>query len=224
MFIKNIPNLVTISNLGFGCMGLVFLIQEKDLLMASYCIYFAMLCDFMDGFLARLLKAQSAFGKQLDSLADMVSFGLLPSIQLYWMLVLADAPSPMQYIAFSTAIFSAIRLAKFNVDDRQSDVFLGIPTPFNALLISTLPFILRDRHTGLDWPLLAGITLFTSLMLIIEIPFFSLKIKKERIQNIIPLLFLFISLISAFFLGWIAAPLIYGLYILIGIGRLFWKF
>ena len=135
-FRKILPNLFTSLNLLSGCIGIVFISSGK----LEYALYFVLtgvFFDFLDGFSARLLKVSSPIGKELDSLADMVTFGVLPSFVIYELLnPLTDGWMP--YTSFLIAIFSALRLAKFNVDTRQREVFIGLPTPANAVFISGL--------------------------------------------------------------------------------------
>ncbi|OZA56958.1 MAG: CDP-diacylglycerol--serine O-phosphatidyltransferase, partial [Sphingobacteriales bacterium 39-40-5] len=139
---KHIPNSVTCLNLFSGCLGIVFAFQG-NLIWASYAIVIAAVFDFFDGMLARLLKAYSDIGKELDSLADMVSFGVLPSVIIYQLFALSPqidfGADWLSFSAFIIAVFSALRLAKFNIDTRQSENFIGLPTPANALLIASFP-------------------------------------------------------------------------------------
>ena len=140
--LRHLPNAMTCGHLLCGCVGIVR-VFEHDLITASYLIFLAALLDFGDGFVARLLKASSAMGKELDSLADMVTFGVLPAFMLFSLIGQEiDNQSVLPYSAFSIAVFSALRLAKFNIDPRQTDSFIGLPTPANALVVASLPLIL----------------------------------------------------------------------------------
>ncbi|TND01791.1 MAG: phosphatidylserine synthase [Bacteroidetes bacterium] len=151
MKLFTIPNLFTLGNLFCGCLGIVFAFQG-DLVWTAYLVGIAAVLDFLDGFVARLLKSHSPIGKELDSLADMVTFGVLPGIVAYRMIQLCIARTGVEYpegvfaylpfIAFLIPLFSGLRLAKFNVDTRQSDSFIGVPTPANAILICSIPLIL----------------------------------------------------------------------------------
>ena len=135
---KHIPNILTLSNLLAGCIGLVYAFNG-NLVYASYAIWIAAIFDFLDGFSARMLKVSSPIGKELDSLADMVTFGVLPSVILFQMI----GNQPYEYLsygAFILALFSALRLAKFNVDTEQTTTFIGMPTPAAAFFVSGLPF------------------------------------------------------------------------------------
>lgn len=184
MIRRNIPNALTCGNLLCGCIGVVEAFHN-NLLLSCVLIGIALIFDFLDGFLARLLKVTSPIGRDLDSLADMVTFGLLPAIILY-QLLMQSIPDLLgiwkAYPAFIIAIFSAIRLAKFNNDPRQSDSFIGVPTPANAMLIASLPLIV---HTESDfWKdiiintnhllILAAVM---SYALVMELPLIALKFK-----------------------------------------------
>lgn len=152
-----IPNFLTCMNLVCGCLGLTFAINE-NLVYAAYLIGIAAIFDFLDGFAARLFNGGSELGKQLDSLADMVTFGVLPGIIMYQFLVICfkDYYVPFEkreiehvlfsFSAFLIPVFSAIRLGKFNIDERQKDFFLGLPTPANAIFIASFPLILGVQY------------------------------------------------------------------------------
>lgn len=183
---KHIPNCITCLNIVSGCIAIVMALQG-ELLYAAGWIIAAAVFDFFDGFAARLLKAYSPIGKDLDSLADIVSFGVAPGMVVFWLLKEAAPALPfgivnayIPYAAFVIPAFSGLRLAKFNNDTRQTDSFIGLPVPAHALFwasagCSALPVV----HHGEG--LFAGITIAaavcTSLLLVSEIPMFSLKIK-----------------------------------------------
>ena len=140
--LKHIPNLLTLSNLAVGAVGIISILLIPD----SSAIWFVAICcvfDFLDGFSARLLKVTSPIGKELDSLADVVSFGLLPGVLMFQKLGGINQ-LPLAWISLMLPVFAALRLAKFNVDTRQTDGFIGLPTPAMALWITTLPN-LTDR-------------------------------------------------------------------------------
>ena len=144
---KHVPNIVTSLNAACGCIG-IGLAFKGELVFASYMVGLAAILDFMDGMLARLLNAKSKFGKELDSLADLISFGVLPGFIMFSLLDMCFNESGgwvsyIPFIAFLIPVFSALRLAKFNTDHRQSDYFIGIPTPANAIFISSIPLILN---------------------------------------------------------------------------------
>ncbi|MEX0882135.1 MAG: CDP-diacylglycerol--serine O-phosphatidyltransferase, partial [Cyclobacteriaceae bacterium] len=137
---KHIPNALTCLNLLAGMIGIYYVI-ENGALYGAYFIFAAALFDFLDGFAARLLRVQSAIGKELDSLADLVTFGVLPAFILFLIIQNTTALWFLPYFAFIIGIQSALRLANFNIDEKQEDQFIGLPTPANALFISTLPFL-----------------------------------------------------------------------------------
>lgn len=148
----------------------------------AYFVLFAAGFDFLDGFVARLLKVQSDMGKELDSLADVVSFGVLPGLVLFMMTKISSAPdSWLPYLTLIVPMLSAYRLAKFNLDTRQSDRFIGVPTPANALFLSTLPYLAIQWPVIGEWlslPLvLIFIGWFFAILLISEIPLIALKFK-----------------------------------------------
>ncbi len=183
---KHIPNAITCLSLLSGCVASVMAF-EGELLWALTWIVIAAVFDFCDGFAARLLKAYSPMGKELDSLSDMVSFGVAPGIVVFWLLKEASFSLPfgamnayIPFWAFVIPLFSGLRLAKFNIDERQTTSFIGLPVPAHALLWASagyafLPFIHANE------PLFVGVTmmltLITSLLLVSEIPMFSLKVK-----------------------------------------------
>ena len=155
---------------------------EGDTATAAYFIFAAAVFDFCDGFAARLLNARSPLGLQLDSLADVVSFGAAPSAVIYSLLLhrLPDGwPAFLPFGAFLIAVFSALRLAKFNVDERQSESFIGLPTPACALLICGLPFVQNRIDGEIFFYLSAATVPVLCFLLICELPMFSLKIKKQ---------------------------------------------
>lgn len=220
---RHIPNAITCLNLFSGCVGLV-LAFENQLLLAAYAIGISAILDFFDGMTARLLKAYSEIGKELDSLADVVSFGVLPSVIIFQLFKQIPAVNPyLPYAAFLIAIFSALRLAKFNIDTRQTENFIGLPTPANALLVASLPFILVDAslmtYEVLFHPaFLLSFTIVMSLLLVSEIPLFSLKFKSWDIrQNIFRYLLLFIALILLLIFKFAAIPVIIFTYLLLSI-------
>ncbi|MDR0698548.1 MAG: CDP-diacylglycerol--serine O-phosphatidyltransferase [Tannerella sp.] len=181
--IKNsIPNILTVGNLFCGCVAIVLAING-DITTATYFIFASAILDFFDGFVARLLKAQSLLGLQLDSLADMVSFGVAPSAIVFYILsvsqihVTAEIPAFTPFLAFFIAVFSALRLAKFNIDKRQTTGFIGLPTPASTLFFCGLTYFNMFTVTGF-YVLLTLIPVFCFL-LVCELPMFSLKIKKS---------------------------------------------
>ncbi|MEQ8242301.1 CDP-diacylglycerol--serine O-phosphatidyltransferase [Fulvivirga sp.] len=211
---KHIPNLLTSSNLVCGCLGIIYCFQG-DLKLAVYLIWIAMLFDFFDGFAARLLKVSSPIGKELDSLADMVTFGVLPAI-LILQLIEQHETGPIKYIALLIAVFSALRLAKFNVDDKQQSVFIGLPTPANALFLSSLIFVFERFPAFNQLYFLVGVAVIFSLLLVAPLELFALKFKNYAWEgNEVRFIFLLLSLISIVFLQFLALPLIILGYILL---------
>jgi CDP-diacylglycerol--serine O-phosphatidyltransferase len=222
---QHIPNAVTCLNLFSGCLGIVFAFNG-NLVFASYAILIAAVLDFLDGMLARLLKAYSELGKQLDSLADMVSFGVLPSVIIYH-LFLSSAEitslSLISYSAFIIAVFSGLRLAKFNIDTRQSENFIGLPTPANALLIASFPFMMEENNSIFmnyimnPYSLLV-FSLIMSFLLISEIPLISLKFKTLSFsENALRYILILSSILLILLLQFAAVPIILILYILISL-------
>ena len=172
---KHIPNFITCLNLFSGCVA-SYLAFKGNYEGAFIAILLAAVFDFMDGFAARLLKAYSAMGKELDSLADMISFGLAPGAIVFSFLTDTGTNEWLPFVGFLIPVFSGLRLAKFNIDDRQSSSFLGLPVPANAifwagLIYSFSPFLMNNV-----WFLFILIALFC-FFLVSEIPMFSLKFK-----------------------------------------------
>ena len=197
----------------------------------------AAVVDFLDGFVARLLKVHSPLGKELDSLADMVSFGVVPGMILYQLLRMSYLREPSAFDTPVTAFLPALlvpcaaayRLAKFNVDTRQTYGFIGVPTPPVALLIASLPLIFYYDQFGLaalvvnKWFLYALIVL-TSFLMISNIPILSLKFKSFTIRDNWPKWTLAaVALVSAFLVHWVAIPLVFVVYVALSlaIGRRF---
>ena len=239
MKLFTIPNIMTLGNLFCGCLGIVF-IFEGNLLWASYLIFIAGILDFLDGFVARLLNQHSEIGKQLDSLADMVTFGVLPSCIIAKLIqisttqntvlsdllpsnLLSQTPLPtFAYVAFILALFSCLRLAKFNIDTRQSDSFIGVPTPANAFVVAAFPLILEFNPEYnfliLNSTFLIAYTLIMSYLLVSEIPLFALKFKSfSWVSNQIKYIFLILSVILLVVLQFVAIPLIIFLYIILSV-------
>lgn len=219
---KHIPNTLTCCNLLMGCFGIVFSFKD-ELAWAAYAIFIAAIFDFFDGMFARWLKAYSEIGKQLDSLADMVSFGVLPAFIVYQLFLKANSGSWLPYLALFIAVFSALRLAKFNVDERQSENFIGLPTPANALFIASLPLILQSGHAVftpiiLNPLFLSGLCMVMSFLLVCELPLISLKFKDVSWQNNLYRYILIIgSLVFISIFTFAAIPLILVLYITLSV-------
>jgi CDP-diacylglycerol--serine O-phosphatidyltransferase len=241
MKIKNhIPNFITLLNLFCGCLAIVAAFKF-DLIIASYLVFAGAFFDYIDGTAARILKAKSDMGKELDSLADVVTFGVVPSIIVYQLLIKNITGSVffsdynfLIYFPFIIALFSAIRLAKFNIDNRQTISFLGIPTPANAIFWASAPIIIYYNehltpstftffHSFLSDVfqnpyILLIMSLILSLLLIIEIPLFSLKFTNFKWKNnSIRYLFLAASIILILLINVAALPIIIILYIVFSI-------
>lgn len=181
-----LPNFLTLLNLLSGVLGILWVLEGQPL-YGAYFVILSATFDFFDGFAARLLKVQSELGKELDSLADVVSFGVLPGILLYSLTKSQTEASFLPYCTLIIPMLSAYRLAKFNLDTRQSDRFIGLPTPANALLLTTIPH-LADRWPELSPWLSSPITLvviawLTSLLLVVELPLIALKFKNSSLRD-----------------------------------------
>ena len=180
---KHIPNQITSLNLIFGLVGVVFALRNR-LDMAFYCMLAASVCDFLDGLAARLLGAYSDMGKELDSLCDLVSFGFLPALMLCVLMQLYRFDeSPVCWLPLALTLFSALRLAKFNVDERQTSGFLGLPTPAAALLCGALCCYcchtpLEFLSTWVSGAFIPLLTLCLCILLISEVPMFSFKMHR----------------------------------------------
>lgn len=257
---RNIPNAITCGNLLCGCLAIVKAF-EGDLVWAAYLVGIAAMLDFFDGFAARLLKATSPIGKDLDSLADMVTFGVVPGVVVFKMIMQArivsdslklNAPDSAAqaygpgtlwfgYIAFLIPIFSAIRLAKFNNDTRQTESFIGLPTPANAIFFCSLPLVLKQISVEISAnknpfamlvdiasdPVLAllhspvfllTLTVCFSLLLVAPLPLFSLKFKSFGWKgNEIRYTFLILSVTLVSFLQFKGSPLVIILYLVMSV-------
>ena len=180
MLKKHIPNTITCCNLISGCIATYFAFQG-DYRTALLFIIIGAVFDFFDGMVARLLHVSSPIGKELDSLADDITFGFAPAaiIFSYLSALTANSQWPIAFLAFIMAAFSALRLAKFNLDERQALGFIGLPTPANALFWGALIGGLHGNQIyfeGMEWYIIVGIFI-SSYLLISEIPMFALKFK-----------------------------------------------
>jgi CDP-diacylglycerol--serine O-phosphatidyltransferase len=196
-------------------------VLEDRAFPAAYFVWIAGVFDFFDGFAARILKVSSPIGKELDSLADMVSFGLLPSVVMYKLMLAAGVTGYLPYAAFSIAIFSALRLAIFNIDETQRDSFRGVPTPANALFITALPLLTTEGLVStLQIPgVLLVIVVVSSYLLVSNIELFALKFKDFTWQhNKIRFTFLILSVLLLAALQIVAIPVIILLYIALSLG------
>jgi CDP-diacylglycerol---serine O-phosphatidyltransferase len=248
---KQIPNIFTLFNLFFGCLAIVYALQldvsflyeldgrpimqsmQSSLWMASLFIAIAGIIDFLDGFLARLMKVSSEMGKQLDSLSDVVSFGVAPGIILYQVLRMAvmtgseavETSAVWTYAAFLIPCFAAWRLAKFNLDTRQQYGFRGVPTPAVGLLIASFPLILYHNYFDgainnllLSKWVLYLIILVLCYLMVADFPVLSLKFKDYSLKNnMTKIVLLLVAVAAAFALKWLAVPVVFIVYIILSL-------
>lgn len=223
-----IPNFITLLNLFSGCIAVIFALDGHMKLTALF-VFLGIFFDFFDGLLARKLNVQSALGVQLDSLADMVTSGLVPGLVLFHLLELAPQPSwknadLLPYFGLLVTLASAYRLAKFNISTNQSDAFIGLPTPANALLIISLPLILEYQNsdaintTILNPWFLIVLTLVSCYLLNAPIKLIALKFKTWSFKDNIPRYILIIlSLVLLAVFQFAGIPLIILAYIFLSI-------
>ena len=222
-----IPNLFTMLNLFSGCVALVF-VSDFRFDLAFYFVALGIFFDFFDGFFARKFGVAGPLGVQLDSLADMVTSGVVPGLVMVYLLAGNYVHAPIQgympYLGFIIALGACYRLAKFNIDTRQSDSFIGLPTPANSLFITSLPLVIAAYPNHLlaevllnQWFLL-GITFLSAYVMNAEIPLFSLKVKNFSFAKYkLQIFFLVISVLMLIFLKILAVPLIILLYVLLSV-------
>jgi len=223
---QHIPNAITCLNLFSGCIGVVWAFNNQ-LTMAGYLIILAAIFDFFDGLVARILKTSSPIGKELDSLADVVSFGFLPSVIIFQMFketaAVAYTGAWIKYMAFFIAICAALRLAKFNLDTRQSTIFIGLPTPACALFILALPHIAQSQNPIISAYvqnpiILLTLTLALSFLMVSELPLMSLKFKNlSLVDNTYRYLLMVISALLLIIFKIAAIPIIIIVYILLSL-------
>jgi CDP-diacylglycerol--serine O-phosphatidyltransferase len=246
---KNIPNLFTLLNLFFGCIAVILILQNgitvlsdaegglsismpEKIEIASLFIGLAALVDFLDGLVARIFNATSPMGKQLDSLADLVSFGVAPGMILYQLLRRSFAEQVdgldisivwlLPSLLFPCA--AAYRLARFNLDTSQQYGFKGVPTPAAGLLIASLPLISWYTHSQLveaallnKW-VLYGLIVLVAWLMVSKLPLMALKFKDYSVKGNLPkLVLLALALLSAIFLRWLAVPAVFILYIIVSL-------
>jgi CDP-diacylglycerol---serine O-phosphatidyltransferase len=214
--LKHLPNAMTCGNLLCGSVGIVLAMQGQ-LAPAAWLMIVAAVLDFGDGFAARWLNVMGPFGKELDSLADMVTFGLLPSV-LVFQLCAQQGWEMAAYAAFLIVVLSALRLAKFNIDTRQSYGFIGVPTPANGLMIASFPLMSRYQPTFDNYwqnDIVLGAIIIFSFLLVTEIPLMAFKFKSFAwADNQIKYIFLGLSVLLLLFLQFAGLPLVILLYIL----------
>lgn len=189
---RHIPNLLTLLNLLSGCIAITFAF-EGNFAVAALLIFAAAILDFLDGMAARLLNAYSPLGKELDSLADVVSFGVAPAVALFILLrdyaLFPSFTEPIRlyipYLAFLLPVFSAYRLAKFNIDERQTKNFLGLPTPASGLFWISYCFGIHTWMPTNEWlfHLTLGLLFVLSPLMVLNIPMFSLKISSLQLKG-----------------------------------------
>lgn len=198
------PNMLTLANLVAGAIAITLTLRFHAYESAFWLIIAAAVCDFFDGFAARLLKQSSPLGVQLDSLADDISFGLAPAVVMFDMYgqstsyynLSASIIEPLGYVTLIIAAFSALRLAKFNIDTTQSTEFAGLPTPANAMMLMSLAVLAEQGHVALYQEHIALISVAAALLLISPIRMFALKFKGFGIKgNELRYAFMLLSLI-----------------------------
>ena len=243
---KQIPNGFTLLNLVFGCLAVIFILQsgevrftvnDEDAILSipekiwwgSICIGIAAIIDFLDGFVARLFNASSEMGKQLDSLADLVSFGVAPGMIIYQLLRITYIQEPggldiSTWVLAPALLFpcaGAYRLARFNLDTEQQYGFKGVPIPAAGLVIASLPLILWYNYFNLNalflnkW-FLYLLTLLMSYLMVSRIPLMALKFKERGLKDNLPAVLLIgIAIILSILFQWLAVPLIFICYLLL---------
>lgn len=224
-FLRHLPNILTCLNLLSGCVGIIF-VWDGPATGAAWFVCLACVFDFFDGFAAKALKVNSPIGKELDSLADMVSFGVLPALAMFRMMDAISSSSLLPYFAFSLAVFSALRLAKFNVDERQKDSFIGLPTPANALFITSLVFLRSPWDVVISQDIfLVAITAVFSFLLVAPLELFALKFSTYIwADNKVRFLFLGISAILLGIWQMAVLPFVILFYIAVSLLKLWARF
>jgi CDP-diacylglycerol--serine O-phosphatidyltransferase len=237
---SHIPNLLTLANLFCGTIAVMYAVKGFYEMTAIF-VVIGILFDFLDGFVARILNVTCEFGKQLDSLADVVTSGVVPGLLMFVLIKTNVINGPnvemeisfgqfepkfglLPYVAFLLTIAAAYRLAKFNLDTRQSESFIGLPTPAMSLFVISLPLIYQTTDIEmvktllLDNNFLIGITIFLSILMNIEIHLFSLKFKGFSLKkNAVKYLFLVVSIAMIVLLKYMAVPLIITFYVILSL-------
>ncbi|MGC8802825.1 MAG: CDP-alcohol phosphatidyltransferase family protein [Bacteroidales bacterium] len=224
--LKHLPNVLTLLNLACGFIAIVLAFNINTLIYAPYFIFIAAGFDFADGLAARVLNAYSELGKQLDSLSDMVSFGVTPGILSYQLLQFSTAQQSAQFfilsliIASLIPIFSAYRLGKFNIDQRQHSSFLGLPTPASAIFIASLVLVVlyypatSVTRVVLNFYILSFLLLSDAVLMVVDMPMFSFKIKNLRLaDNAVQYGFLLSCLLLLILFNFKALPFLVPLYV-----------
>ncbi|QYS91336.1 CDP-alcohol phosphatidyltransferase family protein [Flavobacterium covae] len=239
MSIKSqIPNLITLLNLFSGCIAIVF-VSELQFEWAFFFVCLGIFFDFFDGFFARLFKVQSPLGLQLDSLADMVTSGVAPGYVMFQMILktigggqelnhitLENPVVLLPFLGFIISLGACFRLANFNIDTRQTDSFIGVPTPANSLFIMSLPLVIKFTDISIIVDVLQNpyilllITVLSAYVMNAEIPLFSLKIKQFTwSKNTLQILFLILSVILLLVFKYLGIPLIIIAYVLLSVAN-----
>lgn len=226
---KHIPNIITCGNLLSGCFSILFMASGMPV-KAAIMILVAGIFDFLDGLAARALNAHSPIGPDLDSLSDMVSFGVAPGLIMCYMMnnalnlprLTLDGIDLLPCLAFLLPVFAAIRLARFNIDETQKTAFRGIPAPAMAIFVASLPLALGQvghlADGALDYWACLGITLLLSFMMVSNLRCFSFKMKSMGWKgNEVRWIFLLVSLVGLVMVKWLALPFIMVLYILLSV-------
>ncbi|WP_299048841.1 CDP-alcohol phosphatidyltransferase family protein [uncultured Polaribacter sp.] len=225
---RHIPNLLTLGNLFSGTVASIFAVQG-DYILAAFLVSLGIFFDFFDGFAARLLNVSGELGKQLDSLADMVTSGVVPGIIMYKLLIEANIvnfsiPTYVPFLGLLLTLGACYRLANFNIDTRQSDSFIGLPTPAMSLFIVSLPLIQEYSKITVAKALientyfLLGTTLALTYVMNAEIILFSLKFKEYSIKNnVVKYLFLILSVVMIVSLHYLSIPLIIVAYLVLSL-------
>lgn len=229
---SQIPNCITLLNLFCGCIALVF-VSKLNFEMAFLFVGLGIFLDFFDGFFARLFKVQSALGLQLDSLADMVTSGVVPGYVMVQLLQfnggfqeVSNESSILNFslLGFVITLGACYRLANFNIDSRQTDSFIGLPTPANALFILSLPLVLQNSSIEIvtsalqNKYVLLAITLLSAFVMNAELPLFSLKVKQFSFQkNRLQIIFLVLSLALFLIFQYLGIPLVIIFYVLLSL-------
>jgi len=233
---KHIPNFITLMNLLAGILS-IYLGMKGEIQLSAAMIFVAAIFDFFDGFLAKVLNAKSDIGVQLDSLADMVSFGVAPAFVLFHTFGMPEVGSSsikyLPFIAFIVPLFSALRLAKFNIDEEQTSSFIGMPTPAVALLLASFPIMILGclaENKGLYYDIvtnpyfLAGIAIVSSFLMVSPLPMFALKFTSVSWgENQTRYIFIVLSVFLIVLLKLAAIPLIILMYLLLSIVLVFSK-
>ncbi len=226
---RHIPNFITLLNLASGFVAILFFVNGQ-IVMAAWMLVAALIFDFCDGMAARLLKAGSELGIQLDSLADLVSFGVVPALLMYRLMGDASGGEGIKdiliYLPVIIPVLSALRLGIFNLDKEQTDSFRGLPTPANAIFIIGLvlareysdSMLIEGLYSSV-W-ILAFFTLCFSVLMVTRVPMFSLKIKHLRFKgNELRIIFVVLSILLAAGTGVASIPLIIILYITVSVSH-----